>query len=67
MRLLQVDDIHHTLEGQLIEVETVAHIVVGRYGLRVIVAIITERQPSLRMVFNACTPHQSNSTEEPMR
>ena len=29
-RLLHRDDIHHTLEGQLIEVETVAHIVVGR-------------------------------------
>ena len=37
VRLFQVDDIHHTLECQLIEVETVAHIVVGRYGLRVIV------------------------------
>ena len=37
MRLLQVDDIHYTLEGQLVEVETVAHIVVGRYGLWVVV------------------------------
>ena len=37
MRLLHLDDIHHTLEGQLVEVETVAHIVVGRYGLRVVV------------------------------
>ena len=32
MRLLHLNDIHHTLEGQLVEVETVAHIVVGRYG-----------------------------------
>ena len=37
MRLLHLDDIHHTLEGQLVEVETVAHIVVGRYGLWVVV------------------------------
>ena len=37
MRLLQLDDIHDTLEGELVEVKTVAHIVVGRYGLRVIV------------------------------
>ena len=37
MRGLHIDDIHHTLERQLIEVQTVAHIVVGRYRLRVIV------------------------------
>ena len=37
MRLLHLNDIHHTLEGQLVEVETVAHIVVGRYGLWVVV------------------------------
>ena len=37
VRLLEVDYIHNTLEGELVEVETVAHIVVGRHGLRVIV------------------------------
>ena len=37
MRLLHLDNIHHTLEGQLVEVETVAHIVVGRNGLWVVV------------------------------
>ncbi len=37
IRLLHVDDIHNTLECQLIEIETVAHVIVGRNGLRVIV------------------------------
>ena len=37
VRLLEVDDIHNTLEGKFVEVETVAHIVVGRHGLGVIV------------------------------
>ena len=35
--LLHIDDVHHTLEGQLVEVQTVAHIVVRRHRLRVIV------------------------------
>ena len=29
VRCLKVDDVHHTLECQLVEVETVAHVVVG--------------------------------------
>ena len=33
MRHIHLDEIYHTLEGQLVEVETVAHIIVGRYGL----------------------------------
>ena len=37
MRRLHVDDIHHTLEGQLVEVQTVTHVIVCRYRLRVIV------------------------------
>ena len=37
IRLLHIDDIHNTLECQLIEIETVAHVIVGRNGLRVIV------------------------------
>ena len=37
MRHLHLDDIHHTLEDQLGEVETVAHIIVSRYGLRGVV------------------------------
>ena len=52
MRHLHLDEIYHTLEGQLVKVETVAHIIVGRYGLWGEL-IITEHQPSLRMVFNA--------------
>ena len=28
---------------------------------------VFRRAGSLRMVFRACTPHQSNSTEEPIR
>ena len=36
-RLLQVDDVEHTLKGQFVEVEAVAHVVVGGHGLRVVV------------------------------
>ena len=36
-RLLQIDDIKHTFEGEFVEVETVAHVVVGRYSLGVVV------------------------------
>ena len=32
-----VADVEHTLQGQFVEEETVAHIVVGTYGLRVVV------------------------------
>ena len=34
---LKVDDVHHALEAELVEVEAVAHIVVGRHCLRVVV------------------------------
>ena len=37
VRTLQVEDIHHALEGELVEVETVAHIVVCGDGLGVVV------------------------------
>ena len=37
MRILQFQNIHHTLEGQFVEVQTIAHIVVRRYGFRIIV------------------------------
>ena len=37
MRILKFQNIHHTLEGQFVEVQTVAHIVVRRYGFRIIV------------------------------
>ncbi len=36
-RGLKVDYIHHALEAEFVEVETVAHIVVGRHGLGIIV------------------------------
>ena len=34
---LELDDIHHTLEGELVEEQAVTHIIVGRYGLGVVV------------------------------
>ena len=37
VRSLKVDDVHHPLEGKLIEIEPVAHIVVCGDGLRVVV------------------------------
>ena len=37
MRVLQLEDIHHTLVCKLVEVEAVADIVVGRYRLGVVV------------------------------
>ena len=37
VRCLEVDDVHYALECKLVEVETVTHIVVSRYGLGVIV------------------------------
>ena len=37
MRVLQFEDIHHALEGEFVEVKTVAHIVVGGNGLWVVV------------------------------
>ena len=35
--VLQLEDIHHALESQLVEIEAVAHVVVGGDGLRVVV------------------------------
>ena len=37
VRLLHVDDVHDALEGELVEIKTVAHVVVGRHCLWVIV------------------------------
>ena len=37
MRVLQFDDVHHTLEGEFVKVEAVAHVVVGGDCLRVVV------------------------------
>ncbi len=37
MRILQFDDVHHTFKCQLIKIETVTHVIVGRHGLRVVV------------------------------
>ena len=37
VRLLKVDDVHDTFEGELVEIQTVAHIVVCRHGFRIIV------------------------------
>ena len=37
VRVLQVEDVHDTLEGELVEVEAVAHVVVGGDGLGIIV------------------------------
>ena len=37
VRSLKVDDVHHPLEGELVEIEPVAHIVVCGDGLRVVV------------------------------
>ena len=36
-RILEFDDVHHTLKGEFVEVETVAHIIVSRYRLWIIV------------------------------
>ena len=37
LRAFEVDDVHHTLEGQFVEVEAVAHVIVGGDGLRIVV------------------------------
>ena len=37
VRVLQVEDVHDALEGELVEVEAVAHVVVGGHGLGIIV------------------------------
>ena len=34
---LKVDYVEHALKRELVEIETVAHVIVGRYGLRVVV------------------------------
>ena len=43
--LLKVEDIHHALECELVEIETVTHVVVGRHCLRIVVD--HHRAPSL--------------------
>ena len=37
MRILHLDDVHNPLEGKLVEIEPVAHVVVSGYGLRIVV------------------------------
>ena len=37
IRLLHVDDIEHALKGELVEIQAVAHIIIGRDGLGIIV------------------------------
>ena len=37
VRLLDIDDIHHTFKCKFVEIETVAHIIIGRYCLGVVV------------------------------
>ena len=37
VRILELDDVHHSLEGQFVEIEPVAHVIVGGHGLRVVV------------------------------
>ena len=37
VRIFEFEDVHHAFEGQFVEVETVAHIVIGRNRFRVIV------------------------------
>lgn len=62
----EIDDIKYAFERKLVEVKSVAHVVVGRYRFRVIIdhnRFIT----NLRAVCMALTEHQSNSTELPMR
>lgn len=64
--VLQLKDIHHTLEGKLVEIKAVAHIIVGRYRLGIVVdhhgavTLLTDRIQGLHAT-------QSNSTELPMR
>ena len=52
MRCLKVDNIHHPFVGQFVKIETVAHVIVGRNGFRIIVN--HHRTPSF---FSYC--HQS--------
>ena len=37
MGILQFENIHHALEGELVEVKTVAHVIVRRHGFGVVV------------------------------
>ncbi len=37
MGILQFENIHHALEGKLVEIKAVAHIIVRRHGFRIIV------------------------------
>ena len=37
VRIFQFEDIHHTLEGQFIEVKAVTHIIVGRNCFGIVV------------------------------
>ena len=48
---LEVDDVHHALKRQLVEVETVAHVVVGRYGLGI---VVDHYRPVAELAAGAC-------------
>ena len=37
MRIFQFENVHDTLEGEFVEIETVAHVIIRRYGLGVVV------------------------------
>ena len=53
MRVLQLDDIHHALEGQLVKIKAVADVIIGGYGLRIVVdhhgavAVVTDGMKGL--------------------
>ena len=53
-RLFQVNNIEYTLKRQLIEVKTITHIIVSRYGFRVIVnhdGLVTQLTCSLHGIY----------------
>jgi hypothetical protein len=45
---LHVDDVHHVLERERLEIETVGGVVIGRDGLRVAVNMIVSKFASLK-------------------
>ena len=67
MRIFQFEDIHHTLEGQFIEVKAVTHIIVGRNCFRIVVdhhrtpTFLTDRFQRLH-----ATPVELDRTADPV-
>ena len=62
----RIKNVEDALERKLVEIETVTDVIVGRYSLRIIV----HHHGSVTLLADgveAWTPHQSNSTELPMR